>query len=310
MSSKQLFNKLNFYLDLKTIFCYTNHMKTMTLGKLLALPHFHHFYNLPISENWEGPENYIVVFEQNGQAVFVDLESKTGHTNEARFASHFPKHNLLIGLGAVPVDSWSTCQVLGVKKNNTQRGIALANLVEHYGHLSVFKEIAEQYRLRERSTIYDPYRYSYTIDEKNIEKDSQLNIVPRKEYEKIRDFHPFLQTSRGNVYAVPCIYKDDKRNKETKIYIMGWYFYEKQLKISWKPSHSRKSRWRSSIVSVDKITDQYFFQGELYKKGSFPIFLDNLVIKNRKFQEKLDKEYINFIRIIEKQKNEAKLRIK
>ncbi|WP_105144843.1 hypothetical protein [Streptococcus suis] len=285
-------------------------MKTMTLGKLLELPHFHHFYNLPISENWEGPENYIVVFEQNGQAVFVDLESKTGHTNEARFASYFPKHSLLIGLGAVPVDSWSTCQVLGVKKNNTQRGIALANLVEHYGHLSVFKEIAEKYRLRERSTIYDPYRYSYTIDEKNIEKDSQLNIVPRKEYEKIRDFHPFLQTNRGNVYAVPCIYKDDKRNKETKIYIMGWYFYEKQLKISWKPSHSRKSRWRSSIVSVDKITDQYFFQGELYKKGSFPIFLDNLVIKNRKFQEKLDKEYINFIRIIEKQKNEAKLRIK
>nr|WP_238145057.1 hypothetical protein [Streptococcus suis] len=282
----------------------------MTLGKLLELPHFHHFYNLPISENWEGPENYIVVFEQNGQAVFVDLESKTGHTNEARFASYFPKHSLLIGLGAVPVDSWSTCQVLGVKKNNTQRGIALANLVEHYGHLSVFKEIAEKYRLRERSTIYDPYRYSYTIDEKNIEKDSQLNIVPRKEYEKIRDFHPFLQTNRGNVYAVPCIYKDDKRNKETKIYIMGWYFYEKQLKISWKPSHSRKSRWRSSIVSVDKITDQYFFQGELYKKGSFPIFLDNLVIKNRKFQEKLDKEYINFIRIIEKQKNEAKLRIK
>ncbi|HEM2808960.1 TPA: hypothetical protein U0616_000719 [Streptococcus suis] len=310
MFSIFLFNKLNFCLDLKYIFCYTNHMKTMTLGKLLALPHFHHFYNLPISENWEGPENYIVVFEQNGQAVFVDLESKTGHTNEARFASHFPKHSLLIGLGAVPVDSWSTCQVLGVKKNNTQRGIALANLVEHYGHLSVFKEIAEKYRLRERSTIYDPYRYSYTIDEKNIEKDSQLNIVPRKEYEKIRDFHPFLQTNRGNVYAVPCIYKDDKRNKETKIYIMGWYFYEKQLKISWKPSHSRKSRWRSSIVSVDKITDQYFFQGELYKKGSFPIFLDNLVIKNRKFQEKLDKEYINFIRIIEKQKNEAKLRIK
>lgn len=285
-------------------------MKTMTLGKLLALPHFHHFYNLPIRENWEGPENYIVVFEQNGQTVFVDLKSKTGLTNEARFASHFPKHNLLIGLGAVPVDSWSTCQVLGVKKNNTQRGIALANLVEHYGHLTILKEIAEQYRLRERSTIYDPYRYSYTIDEKNIEKDSQLNIVPRKEYEKIRDFHPFLQTSRGNVYAVPCLYKDNKRNKETKIYIMGWYFYEKQLKISWKPSHSRKSRWRSSIVSVDKITDQYFFQGELYKKGSFPIFLDNLVIKNRKFQEKLDKEYLDFVRIIEKQKNEAKLRIK
>ncbi|HEM4129700.1 TPA: hypothetical protein U1W61_001417 [Streptococcus suis] len=305
-----MFNKLNFYLDLKYIFCYTNHMKTMILGKLLELPHFHHFYNLSICENWEGPENYIVVFEQNGQAVFVDLESKTGHTDEARFASHFHKDNLLVGLGAVPVSTWPTCQILTIEKNSNQRGIALANLVEHYGHLSVFKEIAEQYRLREHSTIYDPYRYSYTVDEKKIDKTSQLNLVPRKEYEKIRDFHPFLQTNRGNVYAVPCYYKDNKRNRETKIYIMGWYFYEKQLKISWKPSHSRKSRWRSSIVSVDKLSERYFFQGELYKKGSFPIFLDNLIIQNKSYQKRLDTEFAAFLSIIEKQKQAAKLRIK
>lgn len=305
-----MFNELNFSLELKTIFCYTCLMKTLTLGKLLELPSFHHFYTLPIRKSTEVFGNYIVVFEQDNQVVFVDVNSEVGHTHEARFASHFHKDNLLVGLGAVPVSAWPTCQILTVKKNSNQRGIALANLVEHYGDLSIFKQMAEQYRQRERSTIYDPYRYSYTIDEKKLEASSALNIVPRKEYEKIRDFHPFLQTSRGNVYAVPCHYQDRQRNKETKIYIMGWYFYEKQLKISWKPSHSRKSRWRSSLVSVDKLSERYFFQGELYKKGSFPIFLDNLTIQNKSYQKRLDTEFSAFISIIEKQKQAAKLRIK
>ncbi len=55
-----------------------------------------------------------------------------------------------------------------------------------------FKEMAERYRARGQSTIYDPYRYSYTIDEKKVIKDNQLTLIPKKEYEKIKDFHPFF----------------------------------------------------------------------------------------------------------------------
>ncbi|MGQ7338172.1 hypothetical protein ACTGYP_09740 [Streptococcus suis] len=285
-------------------------MKTMSLGKLLELPHFHHFYSLPIIENIATPGNYIVVFKLESQTVFVDLESETGYTSEARFASHFDKDNLLVGLGAVPYESWTTCYILEVQKNINLRGVSLSYIVENYGNLKIFEDLLQKYKEHNRTTIYDPYRYSYTVDEKKYEKDSKLNIVPRNEYEKIRDFHPFLQTNRGNVYAVPCLYKDHKRNRETKIYIMGWYFYENQLKISWKPSHSRRSRWRSSIVFIDKRTDKFFFQGELYKKGTFPIFLEQLVIQNKQNQSRLDASFSAFVSIIEKQKMAAKLRIK
>ncbi|HFR3922701.1 TPA: hypothetical protein ACHVIF_001327, partial [Streptococcus suis] len=148
------------------------------------------------------------------------------------------------------------------------------------------------------------------IDEKKVIKDNQLTLIPKKEYEKIKDFHPFLQTKHGNVYAVPCFYQDRKRNQTIKIYIIGWYFYEKQLKISWKPSHSRKSRWRSSLVSVDKLSDRFFFQGELYKKGTYPVFLEDLTIKNKAYQHRLDREFAAFLSIIEEQKRRAQLRVK
>ena len=304
------FNTLNFLVDLKIHFCYTDCMKTLTLGKLLGLPNFHHFYSVPVKRLEHTADNYILVFKQDKELVFVDLESETGKTQEARFASHFQNDHLLIGLGAIPVSAWSTCQVLEVMKNTNQRGVSLSHLMESHGQLPIFKSIAEQYRAREQATVYDPYRYSYTVDEKSAIKDNQLKIIPRKEYEKIKDFHPFLKTRHGNVYAVPCLYQDIKRKQVTKIYIMGWYFYEKQLKISWKPSHTRKSRWRSSLLSVDKLSDRYFFQGELYKKGSYPVFLDQLTIKNKAYQQRLDDEFAAFISIIENQKQKAQLRLR
>lgn len=213
-------------------------------------------------------------------------------------------------MGTIPVSAWSTCQALEVRKNTNQRGVSLSHLMESHGQLPIFKSIAEHYRAREQATVYDPYRYSYTVEEKSAIIDNQLKIIPRKEYEKIKDFHPFLKIRHGNVYAVPCLYQDIKRKQVTKIYIMGWYFYEKQLKISWKPSHTRKNRWRSSLLSVDKLSDRYFFQGELYKKGSYPVFLDQLTIKNKAYQQRLDDEFAAFISIIENQKQKAQLRLR
>ncbi|MDG4478734.1 hypothetical protein [Streptococcus parasuis] len=83
-------------------------MKTLTLGKLLGLPNFHHFYSVPVKRLEHTTDNYILVFKQDKDPVFVDLESETGKTKEARFASHFQNDHLLIGLGAIPVSAWST----------------------------------------------------------------------------------------------------------------------------------------------------------------------------------------------------------
>ncbi|MGQ7461147.1 hypothetical protein ACTGZQ_01085 [Streptococcus suis] len=285
-------------------------MTDITIGKLLNLPSFHHFYSIPVLQLSDLPESFLIVYKNENNIVYVDLQGESGKNLESRFASHFDIDNLLVGLGAVPYESWTNCYVLEVQKNINRRGVGLAYIMENYGNLKIFENLLQKYKEHNRTTIYDPYRYSYTVDEKKYEKDSKLNIVPRNEYEKIRDFHPFLQTKRGNVYAVPCLYKDHKRNRETKIYIMGWYFYEYHLKISWKPSHSRKSRWRSSIVFIDNRTDKFFFQGELYKKGTFPIFLEQLLIQNKHYQNHLDASFSAFVSIIEKQQKAAKLRIK
>ncbi|HFU3984594.1 TPA: hypothetical protein ACGO2X_000872 [Streptococcus suis] len=284
-------------------------MKLQKLGTLLQLPTFHHFYNIPVRSFLGSLSLFIIVFSKDNQTYFIDLDSENGLTKESRFASHFSEETIFVGLGAIPFENLASCQLLAIPHQRSKKGISTSDLLIHYSKLPVFKQIAEQQRLREQSSLYDPYRYSYTRLEKEDKEEKHLNLVPRKEYEKIRDFHPFLKTNRGNVYAVPCQYTDEKRGQTTKIYLMGWYFYEKQLKVSWKPSHSRKSRWRSSIIFVDKLSDRYFFQGQLYKKGTFPIFLDHLApsISGR---PSLDKEFQALLTIIEEQKRRAKLRYK
>ncbi|NQH33207.1 hypothetical protein HO665_02970 [Streptococcus suis] len=275
----------------------------MKLGQLLDLPTFHQLYSIPIERKAEQHENYIIVFSQ-GETLFVDSQSENGQTSQARFASHFTREQLLIGLGAVPLDSLDTCRILDIQPNISHRGATTPYLLENYGSLPHFKKMAERYRVHERSIIFDPYRYSYTVDEKKIAKDRGFTIVDQKDYEKIRDFKPFLQTNRGTIYALPCTYHDIKRQQETKIYIMGWYFYNQQIKISWKPSHSRKARWRSSIIFIDKITDKFFFQGELYKKGSFPIFLENLALSTGTSQKfpAVKQTYDHFLDTVNQQK--------
>ncbi|MFX3768153.1 hypothetical protein ACJBRD_09975, partial [Streptococcus suis] len=88
---------------------------------------------------------------------------ENGHTREVRFASNFDSAGLLVGLGAIPINYWPTCLILGVQKNNNRRGLSLSSLMDGYGRRPIFKEMAESYRARGQSTIYDPYRYSYTI---------------------------------------------------------------------------------------------------------------------------------------------------
>lgn len=73
---------------------------------------------------------------------------------------------------------------------------------------------------------------------------------------------------------------------------MGWYIKDQQLKIRWKPKYMRKRRWRSSRISIDIVTDNYFFQGQIYRDSSAPIFLNNL-----SFDSKIPKSFLPTLKI-------------
>ncbi|MFS1664647.1 hypothetical protein [Streptococcus sp. zg-JUN1979] len=284
-----------------------------TLGQLLQLPPFHFFYEIPIAQQSTSSDNdnYIIAFKAEDKVLFVNTEALDGQADSLASASHLSAETLLVGLGAVPSPYWESCYILEVPQNETQKGAELANVLKHYSYIDLFQDMEEQYHRPHVSAVYDPYRYAYTIDEKEVSKDKHFTKIAKKDYEGIRDFHPFIKTNRGNVYSVSCTYQDKEKAKTPKIYLMGWYFYDnKQLKISWKPAHTRKSRWRSSLVSVDKRTERFFFQGELYKKGSFPIFLDQLSFNNKTYEKQLKHEFDAFLSIIEEQKEKANLRYK
>ena len=133
-----------------------------------------------------------------------------------------------------------------------------------------------------------------------------------KDYDFIPDFHPFLSSPRNQqVLSVPATYFDDKTKQTARIDIMGWYIKDQQLKIRWKPKYMRKRRWRSSRISVDIVTGNYFFQGQIYRDSSAPIFLDNLSFDNKvpkSFLPHLQKQYQIFMALVEEQKRLALLR--
>ncbi|SQG83557.1 Uncharacterised protein [Streptococcus uberis] len=64
------------------------------------------------------------------------------------------------------------------------------------------------------------------------------------------------------------------------------------------------------MVSVDIITESYFFKGSLYGKGSFPIFIKDLYFIDKISENnllRLKQEFKTFLDIIESQKKNALL---
>ena len=73
----------------------------------------------------------------------------------------------------------------------------------------------------------------------------------------------------------------------------------------------RKRRWRSSRISIDIVTDNYFFQGQIYKDSSAPVFLNNLSFDSKipkSFLPNLQKQYQIFMALVDEQKRLALLR--
>ena len=154
---------------------------------------------------------------------------------------------------------------------------------------------------------FDPFRYTSRSE---VGAPDDLSVVSSKDYDFIPDFHPFLYSKRGGkVFSIPADYLDPKTGQRANLEIMGWYLRDQQLKLRWKPKHTRKRRWRSSQLSIDIVSKHYFFQGEIYKGASAPVFLDQLEFKvPQGYQADLEKAYQEFLSMVEERKRKVLLR--
>ena len=297
------------------------------LGEKLGLPTFNHYYNIPITsleydfQNLGPSDAYIITFKQDNNLFVVDMTHQLGHTSHFDTVSLFKKDNLLSGIAAV-----HSIQILSFPDElySLDSSQHLKNLVALYykdaeimRYLKTTKNIGDQVtryqleanRLERQGKSFDFFKYT---NRGKIREENGLSEVSSKDYDFIPDFHPFLTSPRSQqVLSVPVTYCDDKTKQTARIDIMGWYIKDQQLKIRWKPKYMRKRRWRSSRISVDIVTGNYFFQGQIYRDSSAPIFLDNLSFDNKvpkSFLPHLQKQYQIFMALVKEQKRLALLR--
>jgi hypothetical protein len=302
------------------------------LGEKLGLPTFNHYYNIPITsleydfQNLGPSDAYIITFKQDNNLFVVDIRHQLGHTSHFDTVSLFEQDKLLSGIAAVPLASVHSIQILSFpdKLHSLDSSQHLKNLVALYYkdaeimcYLKTTTNIGDQVtryqleanQLEKQGKDFDFFKYT---SRGKTQEENRLSEVSSKDYDFIPDFHPFLSSPRNQqVLSVPVTYFDDKTKQTARIDIMGWYIKDQQLKIRWKPKYMRKRRWRSSRISVDIVTGNYFFQGQIYRDSSAPIFLDNLSFDNKvpkSFLPHLQKQYQIFMALVEEQKRLALLR--
>ena len=302
------------------------------LGEKLGLPTFNHYYNIPITsleydfQNLGPSDAYIITFKQDNNLFVVDMAHQLGHTSHFDTVSLFKKDNLLSGIAAVPLAAVHSIQILSFPDElySLDSSQHLKNLVALYykdaeimRYLKTTTNIGDQVtryqleanQLEKQGKDFDFFKYT---SRGKTQEENRLSEVSSKDYDFIPDFHPFLSSPRNQqVLSVPVTYFDDKTKQTARIDIMGWYIKDQQLKIRWKPKYMRKRRWRSSRISIDIVTDNYFFQGQIYRDSSAPIFLDNLSFDNKvpkSFLPHLQKQYQIFMALVDEQKRLALLR--
>ncbi|HEM2809651.1 TPA: hypothetical protein U0616_001444 [Streptococcus suis] len=294
----------------------------ITLGALLNLSAFHHFFDLPvyILNTFRGNSNiekdFIIIFEKDDDIELVTNGDKTGFTKSVKKCKRVKERELLEYLAFVPIKNIPTVSILEVSFVPENRAIKLKYLYQVYRELSVLKDrfknivSTNESFIKSKDDIYDPFRYATSVDFEEERLEKILGIVAKENYLQFKDFHPFLKNKRGNVLNIKCLYRDKRNNKSVEIFLMGWYLSDGKLKIRWRPTYKRKLRWRSSLVSVDIVSGHYFFRGELYKNGQYPVFFKDLTfidnVSNR-YISLIEKEYRNFLNIIEEQKKLALL---
>ena len=302
------------------------------LGEELELPIFNHYSNISITalefylKNPGQSDTYIITFKQDNNLFIVDMTHDLGHTSHFDAASLFTKDKLLSGIAAVPLAAVYSIQIFAFPKelHSLAPSQYLKNLVALYfkdpetmRYLKTTKNIGDQVtryqleseKLERQGKVFEFFKYT---SRGKVKEENNLSEVSSKDYDFLPDFHPFLSSPRNHqVLSIPVTYFDDKTGQTVKIDIMGWYIKDQQLKIRWKPKYMRKRRWRSSRISVDIVTNNYFFQGQIYRDSSAPIFLDNLSFDSKipkSFLPHLQKQYQIFLSLVEEQKRLALLR--
>ena len=301
-----------------------------TVGSLLGLPAFNHYYQLPVSfwsKEARDAAGYIITFKKGLNLYVVDMTNDLGHTIHFSSASLFQEAELLTGIAAVPLAYLDTVQLLAYPQQlkDLNPDLYLKNLVALYQedeeilpYLKRTKNYGDQvtrYQLEAQKLKKEgqtPDFFRYTSRSQVNEEESRLARVSSSDYDFIPDFHPFLRSKRGNsVLSLPALYQDPKTGESVKIDIMGWYIKEQQLKIRWKPKYMRKRRWRSSRISIDITSGDYFFQGQIYKTRKAPVFLKHLDLQSKlpkSYHGQVQGEYRNFLSRVEEQKRLALLR--
>lgn len=301
------------------------HYITETLGTFLALKPYHHYSSIPLVRfEKEAADTFILCFKREMQLVVIDLEQESGQSFLFAHASIIERSELLEGIAAVPLEALKTLYVLAFPRDlyEFSEEARLKNIVALYqAHedvlpfLKATRHIGDQvtaYELEWKTTAksladFDPFRYTSRSELGNPDN---LSVVSSKDYDFIPDFHPFLYSKRGGkVFSIPADYLDPKTGQRASLELMGWYLRDQQLKLRWKPKHTRKRRWRSSQLSIDIVSKDSFFQGEIYKGASAPVFLDQLEFKvPQGYQADLEKAYHHFLSMVDERKRKALLR--
>ena len=301
------------------------HYITETLGTYLSLKPYHHYSSIPLVRfEKETADTFILLFKREMQLFVIDLEQDSGQSLLFAHASLIDRQELLESIAAVPLEALHTLYVLAFPRElyEFSEEARLKNIVALYqAHedvlhfLKTTRNIGDQvtaYELEWKRTAkgladFDPFRYTSRSE---VGAPDDLSVVSSKEYDFIPDFHPFLYSKRGGkVLSIPADYLDPKTGQRASLEIMGWYLRDQQLKLRWKPKHTRNRRWRSSQLSIDIVSKHYFFQGEIYKGASAPVFLDQLEFKvPQGYQSDLEKAYQEFLSMVEERKRKALLR--
>lgn len=279
------------------------------LGQLLGLRANHHFYHLPVWFGQKGAKGrfFLLLFEQEGQTLLVDDQALAGWTAVVSAKQVLTKEELLEALSYVPLAALETCQILGLTAFEEATVVKLQQLFpDHKGVASLYQ--AAQTSLLGQTDPYNPFRYTQTGEKGDLVVTSySSSAMPDRDYEE--ELEAFQCHRDGSPRQVSCLYEDTRHKQQVKLYVRGWYLFGagEPLQVSWKPAHSRHAPWRSSHVAVDKVTGEFFFEGELYRGKRTPIFLKNLEFTSQP-SERLKQRWEEFLGIITQQRDEYLLR--
>lgn len=275
-------------------------VRLLAAGKFLSLFKNDQQYQTPVIRINKNRKNlaFVILFKLDPQSerVYVLNRSQQGYSDQPQRLKIFKKASLYTGMLQVPPKARGTIQILQVEAQDPR----LKETLRYYSQEEL--SLIAQGRAAELD-VYNPFRYAYSS--RFSDQEQGVALQPLQEYLGIQDFHPFIQEGE-DALPLSCTYQDPLRRTASRLQLLGWYYLDQQLKISWKPLTAEKSRWRSSLLSIDKKSKRYFFQGNLYQeKGTDPIFLEQLKLQT----QEAPAEYVRMVEELQTQEQKALLRM-